>query len=169
MCSKRSACLIVHKLLCIAVVSTNKHRAIYFNNRLNCFSNALVNCLNRLDCGIFHTSMPYHIRVCKINYNNIIAARFYRFCKLIAYCICTHLWLQVIRCHLFWRRHQNSVLALIWFFHATIKEKCNMCVFFCLCNSCLCHIVCSKPLAKCIGHRNLVECNDLIWYRRIII
>ena len=48
--------------------------------------------------------------------------------------ICRHFWFKVISCNL-WRWNKNSRFSIKFFFFSTIKEECNMSIFFCLCNS----------------------------------
>ena len=72
MCSKRFACFIIHKLLCITVVRADKHCTAVFFNRFHSSSYALIHCFYCLDCSAFHTGMTYHVRVCKVNNDYII-------------------------------------------------------------------------------------------------
>ena len=112
--------------------------------------------------------MTYHVRVGKVNYDNIILIRLDCCNKLVTYFICTHLRLQIVSCNLR-RFDKDSVLSLVRFFYSTIKEEGNMCIFLCLGDSCLCHVVCCKKFAKCIRDAFFYKCNHFIWNCLIIL
>ena len=164
----RCLCLIVDHLLCISVVCTDKEHAVYF---LDCFyssSYTLVNCLNSLYSSRDHTCMSYHIRVCKIDDNDIILTGTDGCIQLLRYFRCTHLRLQIISCNS-WRLYKYSVLILVWLFHTTVEEECNMSIFLCLSGTKLLQTICSKILAKCILDLLLLESDDLVRDRLIVI
>ena len=112
--------------------------------------------------------MSYHVRVRKVDDNNIILAGTDRCIELLRYFRCAHLWLQIVSCNS-WRLHEYSVLILVRFFHTTIEEECNVCIFLCLSGTKLLQTVCSKILAKCILDFLLLESDDFVRDRLIVI
>ena len=112
--------------------------------------------------------MTYHIRICKVNNDHIVFIGTDSIHQLLTYFRSTHLRLKVVGCN---RRglNKDSVFVLIWFFYTTIKEESNMCILLCLCKTNLCLAICCKILTKCIVDLFFLKCNDLVWYRLIII
>ena len=129
-----AGCLINHHL-CITVIGADKENASGCLDGFNCTSYAGIDGLNRLDCSRLHTRVAYHIRVCKIDDNDIIFAGLNRLHQLIAHDRCAHLRFQVVGRDLLRRRNQNAVLARVRLFHAAVKEEGNVCVFLSLGNT----------------------------------
>ena len=83
--------LIVHQLLCISMVRTDKHNAVHFPDGLHCTAHAGVHCLDGLDGCVLYPGMAYHVRVCKVDDDDIVFAGFDGFHQLIAHAVGTHL------------------------------------------------------------------------------
>ena len=64
--------------------------------------------------------MTYHVRVGKVNYDNIILIRLDCCNELVTYFICTHLWLQIISSNLR-RFYKNSIFSFIWFLYDAFR------------------------------------------------
>ena len=169
MSSKRRSCLIVDQLLCISVVGTDEHHAVHFFDCLYGSSDTFVNRFHRFDRCRFHTGMPDHIRVRKVNDDHVIFAGLDRIYQIIAHFIRTHLRFQVIGRNIFGRIDQNPVLSLVRLFHTAVKEESNMRIFFRLRDPRLLHMMSGKPFSKRIRNGNLMECHLLIRNRRVII
>ena len=112
--------------------------------------------------------MSYHVWVCKIDDNHIILTGTDGCIQLLRYFRCTHLWLQIVSCNS-WRLYKYSVLILVWLFNTTVEEECNMCIFLCLSGTKLLQTICSKILSKCILDLLLLESDDLVRDRLIVI
>ena len=76
-------CLLIDQLLCISVVSADKHLSTNFLHCINCFSYTFINSFNCFDHCCFYTGMANHIRVCKINYDYVVLVRFDCIYKLV--------------------------------------------------------------------------------------
>ena len=113
--------------------------------------------------------MTYHIRVCKIDDDDIIFAGLNRLHQLIAHDRCAHLRFQVVGRNLLRRRNQNAVLALVRLFHAAVEEKCYVCIFLGLGDTCLRHMVRRQELSKRVLNLFLLERNQLVPDRLIVI
>ena len=162
------SCLIINQLLCISVVSTDKHLSVNFFESFYCSSHTSINCFDCFDSCCLYTSMTYHIRVCKIDNDHIIFTRFDCIHQLVTNFRCAHLRLKVISCNLR-RFNEDSVFSFVWFFYSTVKEESNMCIFFCLSNTNLCHIMSRKIFTKCILKKYFVERNLFVLNCFIII
>ncbi len=88
---ERRTCLIIHQLFCIAVVCTDKHLSVYLFDGFHCSAHTFIYCLHSFNSRCFHPCMTYHIRICKIDNDDIILAGFNCPYQLIADFICAHL------------------------------------------------------------------------------
>ena len=81
---------IVNHLLCIAVVGTDKEYAVHIVYCGYCLSNTFVHNFDCLyGCGN-NTGMTYHVGVCEVDDNNIIAAASDGAGQLVAYFVSAH-------------------------------------------------------------------------------
>ncbi len=121
---------IINHIIRIAVVRCKKNLTILRENGIGNLAHKSVERLYRLDCGIKDSSMTDHIRICEIQDNKVV----FVLVNLLDNGLCdlgrTHLRLKVIGLHL-WRRYENSVLARIWLFHASVEKESYMCVLLC--------------------------------------
>ena len=106
--------------------------------------------------------MTYHVRVGKVNYDNIILIRLDCCNELVTYFICTHLWLQIISSNLR-RFYKNSIFSFIWFLYAAIEEECYVSILLCLSDTCLFLAVLCKELTKCISDFFFHKCDLFIF------
>ena len=162
------SCLLVDQLLCISVVSTDKHLSVNFFQSLYCLSYALVNCFYSLDCSFLNTCMSYHVRVCEVDHDHIIVLGLDCSNELVAYFVSAHFRFQVISSNLR-RFHKDSVLSLIRLFYSTIEEECYVSIFLCLCDTSLFQSIICKELSKCICNGFFYKCNCLILDCSIIL
>ena len=166
---ERSPCLVVHQLLGISVIGTDEHNAVSFFDSFHCTTDTLVNRLHRLDRCLFHAGMTYHVRIRKVDDDNIILIGFDTIHQSVTDFVSTHLRFQIISRHILGRIYQDSLFSLVRFFHTAIKEESHMGILLCLGQPCLLHAVCRKPLTECVCNGNLVERHFFIGNRRIII
>ncbi len=131
---KRFPGFIINQLLRIAVVCADKHLSVYFLNGIHCLAHALVYCLNRLDRSGLHAGMPYHVRVGKVNDNHIVLSGLNSLYQIVTHLISAHLRFQVVGRNLR-RLYKDTVLSLIRFLHAAVKEECNVGILLRLCNT----------------------------------
>ena len=143
--------LFINQLLCISVVRAEEHLPVYFFDRVNGFSHALIYGLNRFDGRGFHTGMSYHIRICKVDDDYIVFSGPDGFCQLIAYFVSAHLRLQVVSGDL-GGIDQDTVFSFVRLLYPAVKEEGHMCVFFSLRDPCLLQAVRRQVFSKCIGY-----------------
>ena len=135
MCRIRLTCFLINQCLTVSVVRADKHYTVHFLNSFNRLADTLIDYLYSLYGCRFNRRMSDHIRVCKIDYYNIIFTALYSTYKLVTNLISTHLRLKVISCHILRRIYKDSVLTLIRLFLTAVEEESNMCVLFSLCKS----------------------------------
>ena len=126
---------IIHQLLCIAVVSTDKQNAVHFLDGIHSLAYALIHRLDGLDGSRLHTGVAHHIRVCKVNDDHIIFSGLNGLNQLLTNHRGAHLRLQIISWNLLGRRNQDPVLALIRLLNAAVKEEGNVGIFLGFCDS----------------------------------
>lgn len=111
----------------ISVVRTDEHLAVNLFNASTALpthsstaSTAWIAALN--------TGMANHIRICKVDDDNIIFLGTNSIRQLVAYFVSTHLRLQVISSNLR-GFYKDSILTFIWLLNAAIEEEGYMCLF----------------------------------------
>src|SRR5574344_2125054 len=136
-----------------------------------CGSNNILHArVNSLDC-LFNSridaSMTHHVAISEIDNNKIILVLLDGSNQFVLDLKCAHFRFQVIGGYL-WRRHQNSILSIIWSLTATIKEECDMSIFFSLSGMQLFESLAADIFTKRILHILLRE-DDMHTLERCII
>ena len=165
---KRCAGLIIYQLLGVSVVRADEQDAVCLLDSVHRSSDTGIHRLDRFDRRIFNSRMANHIRVGKIDDDNVILSGFNRLHQLVADSRCAHLRLKIVGSHLR-RRNQDSILSLVRLLHSAVEEEGNMGILLCLGDSRLGHIMVRKVLAKGIHNGFLLKCNQLIRDRIIVI
>ena len=105
--------------------------------------------------------MANHIRICKVDDDNIIFLGTNSIRQLVAYFVSTHLRFQVISSNLR-GFYKDSILTFIWLLNAAIEEEGYMCIFLGLSNTCLSHVMCCQILTEGVGDLFFFECNGFV-------
>ena len=134
-------------LLSVAVVSGNQQLAAHFFNRLSHFTQAVIQCFNRFDCGFHDAGVANHIAVRVVTDNGVVLTAFDSSNQFLGQLSGAHFRLQVIGGH-FRGVDQNTIFALEWVFYAAVEEEGHVCVFLSFRDAQLGFIVLRHPLTE---------------------
>ncbi len=126
----RSAGNRIDHLLRVPVIARDQHPSARGEHRLRDRSHTFVDHGDRLYRRLEHTCVPYHVRICKVHHDRVVAPLGDRLEHLVPDSRGAHLRLQVVGRHL-WRRYKDTIFAGKGLFAPTVQKEGDMAVFFC--------------------------------------
>ena len=168
MCRKHILCFRIYHLVCISVVCGDANDAALC---LNCFyylAYTFVNCFHSFNCTFKYACVSYHIAVCKVKNYNVIFFTVNSLKNFLGNLGSTHFGLKVIGSNL-GRSDKCTVLIFIRSFYAAIKEKCNVCIFFCFRYSKLSKTFSGNIFTKSVRKRFRLKCHVHIGHLSIVL
>ena len=110
---------------------------------------AMIHCFNCFDGCFPDTRVTHHIRIGKVQANEVSGLNIYFGHDCIGNFMCTHFRLQVVGGY-FGRLHHNPFFTFKWFFTASAEKETNVRVFFCFSNPDLFLSVLFQDFAQCV-------------------
>ena len=164
----RLACLVIYHLFSIAVVCADEEHAINVLNSVNSSAYQLVYLLNCLDSSGNNACVTYHIRVSKVDDDNIILVGLDSVNKVNADLGSAHFGLEVIGCDL-GGVYEDTSFVNVGSFDAAVEEECYVSIFLGLGKTELLLAVLCQIFAESVLDLFLLECNQLVGDILIVI
>ena len=164
----RCLCLVVDHLLCVTVVGTDEENAVHLLYCLYRSAYALVDPLNCCNCCLDNTCMTYHVRVSEVDDDDIVIVRCDSCVELLGYFGSAHLRLKVV-CSNLGGVNKCTILVLVGLLDTAVEEESNVSVLLCLSETKLLQTVSCKILTECVCDLFLLECDELVGDRLIVI
>ena len=165
---ERLARLLVDHLIAVAVVSADEHLSVDFLQGFDNTSYADIDCLDRLDRSCLIAGVADHIAVREVDDDGVILSALDRCYESVADLVSAHLRLKVIGRYLR-GRNKETVLARVRLFLAAVEEEGYVCILLRLSGAELLQAEFAQIFAECVGDRLLLECDELVRDRDIII
>ena len=165
---ERLARLLVDHLIAVAVVSADEHLSVDFLQGFDNTSYADIDCLDRLDRSCLIAGVADHIAVREVDDDGVILSALDRCYESVADLVSAHLRLKVIGRYLR-GRNKETVLARIRLFLAAVEEEGYVSILLRLSCAELLQSEFAQIFAECVGDRLLLERDELVRDRDIII
>ena len=165
---ERLARLLVDHLIAVAVVSADEHLSVDFLQGFDNTSYADIDCLDRLDRSCLIAGVADHIAVREVDDDGVILSALDRCYESVADLVSAHLRLKVIGRYLR-GRNKETVLARVRLFLAAVEEEGHVSILLRLSCAELLQSEFAQIFAECVGDRLLLERDELVRDRDIII
>ena len=165
---ERLARLLVDHLIAVAVVSADEHLSVDFLQGFDNTSYADIDCLDRLDRSCLIAGVADHIAVREVDDDGVILSALDRCYESVADLVSAHLRLKVIGRYLR-GRNKETVLARVRLFLAAVEEEGYVSILLRLSCAELLQSEFAQIFAECVGDRLLLERDELVRDRDIII